>query len=449
VTTIGVETAEGFVAWLESRPASAGAEVVGWRFEIVEGQGLRVGIRGSRLGGAYEGPGSATRLGGVLDLHWSDGPISSVDLDRRGVLHPAGEIDAWRGAAYAARGGLLPPLAGPTALPAVETVDPAIPAALDADPALLLGLLAHLHHDVLRADIKRLDGTLRVSRGWRTVRTSSGFAAAWEETTCTLDLWADEAAQVSFGRRALPTPADQERLVETLARQAPRLRVQDEVPANARGVLFAPPVVEEMLRRLLLPNLAGRAIRDGRSPFTRADLESGGEAGRAVIRSDLDLVVDTTLPLELATAPCSPDGVPAGRVALIVGGRLASPVLDPATARDFDLPPTPVPRGRPAALLVSQAPPLDLDAARALLQDGVVVYDLPGLHTQQARRSRYAVVVPEAQAVAGGVLGGRCAVRLAGNLMDHLTQPTTRLVRMSGELGIGLLVLPGVELLPA
>jgi hypothetical protein len=78
-----------------------------------------------------------------------------------------------------------------------------------------------------------------------------------------------------------------------------------------------------------------------------------------------------------------------------------------------------------------------------------VVYDLPGLHTQQARRSRYAVVAPDAQVVAGGTLGGRCAVRLAGNLLDHLRQPTTRLVRMSGELGVGLLVLTGVELLSA
>jgi hypothetical protein len=78
-----------------------------------------------------------------------------------------------------------------------------------------------------------------------------------------------------------------------------------------------------------------------------------------------------------------------------------------------------------------------------------VVRDLPGLHTQPVRRAAYALVAPDAQAVAGGAARGRCAVRLAGSFVDHLTQPSTRLVRIPGELHAGLLVLSGVELLRA
>jgi predicted Zn-dependent protease len=277
------------------------------------------------------------------------------------------------------------------------------------------------------------------------VATSRGFKATWSETSCTLDLWADELANATYGRRALPLVDDLDRLTGELTSLAPRLRQQHDLPHPARGVIFAPGVVDELLGRLLLPNLSGRAIRDGRSPYTRADLE----AGRTILRPDLDLLVDTTIPWELATAPCSPEGVPAGRVALIAGGRLASPMLDLETAEDFGLPPTPVPRGRPSALLVSREPSVSLAEAAAMLGDGVVVRDLPGLHTQQPRRSRYALVVSDAQVVRNGVPGGRCAVRVAGSLLDHLSQPSTRLVRMSRELGVGLLVLTGVELLPA
>jgi hypothetical protein len=440
-----VTAADALVSWLERRPACDDVAITDWRLEVVEAEGVRVGVRGSALGGAYEGPGAALRLGGLLELHWSDGRLTSTGLDRRAILEPQAQLAGWRASAYTERGGRLPPLPGPIVVPAVETVDPAVVAAIDADPSVLLGMLDRLRRDVLQSDVHRVDGTLRASTGRRAVRTSQGFAAAWEETTCTVELWADEIARAAYGRRALPSPTDLERMVGELATLAPLLRTQQSLPVGARGILFAPTVVDELLGRLLHPNLAGRAIRDGRSPFTREDVE----IGRAVIRPDLDLVVDTTLPLELATAPCSPDGVPAGRVALIAGGRLATPTLDAATARDFGLPATPAPRGRPAALLVSETPVIGLDAALDLLADGVVVYDLPGLHTQQARRSRYALVAPDAQAVAGGVLGGRCAVRVAGHLLDHLTQPTTRLVRMSGELGIGLLVLTGVEILPA
>jgi predicted Zn-dependent protease len=277
------------------------------------------------------------------------------------------------------------------------------------------------------------------------VSTSVGFRAEWEETACSIDLWADEVAQAAYARRCRPTDADLAWMVSEIGSLLPSLRTVQSLPTDARGLLFWPGVVEELIGRLLLPNLSGVAIRDGRSPFTRADLESG----RAILRSDLNLVLDTTLPFELATAPCSPEGVPARRAALVAGGRLVSPVLNLASATDFGLPPTPAPRGRPAALLISHTPPIDLDAALALLDTGVVVRDLPGLHTQQPRRMRYAAVAPDAQVVMAGAMGGRCAVRLAGNLLDHLTQPSTRLVRISGELGVGLLVLTGGEVLPA
>src|SRR5689334_20437542 len=122
--------ADALAGWLARRPSVDGEAVVGWRFEVVEADSIRVGVRDSKLGGAYEGPGSAQRLRGVLELHWSDGQRSSVGLDRRALLDPTSEIGGWRAAAYVERGGRLPPLAGPAVLPHVETEDPAVAAAV-------------------------------------------------------------------------------------------------------------------------------------------------------------------------------------------------------------------------------------------------------------------------------------------------------------------------------
>jgi predicted Zn-dependent protease len=440
VTVAGV-----LVDWLNGHPAADGSTVVGWRLDVAESTTLRAGIRDSLLGGPYEGPGLAARLGGSLDLHWSDGRLTRVGADRRAILDPAAALAVWRAAAVAERHGRLPPLAGPTSLPAVQALDSALRRAVSEDPARLLGLLRRLLEGCRAVETARADAVLRASHAERTVATSRGFLAAWHETACTIDLWADEVAGASFGRRALPTDQDLDRLVAEVALLARRLRVPEELPSGARGVLFMPAVVEALVGRLLLPNLSGRSIRDGRSAYTRTDLD----ARRQVIRPDLDLIVDTTLPLELATAPCSSDGVPAGRVALIAGGRLVSPIVDFESADDIGLPPTPRPRGRPTMVLQSTSPAIDVDAAVAELGAGVVVRDLPGLHTQQARRGSYALVTPDAQAVVAGSPGGRCSVRLAGNLVDHLAHPRTRLVRVPGELGVGLLVLSGVELLPA
>jgi predicted Zn-dependent protease len=296
-----------------------------------------------------------------------------------------------------------------------------------------------------RSAVRRVDAVMRTGRGERTVATSRGFRADWRETSCSIDLWADELAGASYARRCLPTGADLERLASHVSTLGPCLRPGQELPAKARGVLYMPNVVQDLLGRFLLSNLAGRAIRDGRSPFARVDVDGR----RQIVRPDLDLTIDTTLPFEPATAPCSSEGVPAGRTRLLVEGRLATPTLDLATAAELGLPPTPAPRGRPSALLTSTLPEIGVEEALALLGDGVVVRDLPGLNTQQARRGVYALVVPDAQAVVGGEAGGRCAVRLAGGFLDHLSQPSTRLVRIPGDLSVGLLVLDGMELLPA
>ena len=438
-------TVEAFVDWLNREQSARGATIIGWRFETADGQGVRAGIRDSRLGGPYEGPGVARRLSGTLELHWSDGLVTRDGLDRRALAEPSAELERWRDGAVAERRGRLPPLAGRVVLPSVETFDPAVAEVTSGGAATVMGMLQKMMDRGRSAGPRRIDAVLRAGSTERTVATSRGFQAVWLETSCSIDLWADEIAEASYARRCRPTVADVDRLADEVAMLAPRLAADEELPSGARGVLFTPTVVQDLIGRLLLPNLSGRSIRDGRSPFSRADLE----AGRQVLRSDLDLTIDTTLPFEPATAPCSSEGVPAGRVGLIVGGRLASPIVDLATAAELGLPPTPVPRGRPSALLTSAGPDLGLDEALALLGHGVVVRGLPGLHTQQARRATYALVAPDAQVVVDGEARGRCAVRLAGGLLDHLSQPSTRLVHIQGEIDVGLLVLDGVELLPA
>lgn len=437
--------ARALLTWLESEPTSGGASVVGWRFEVVRGADVRVGVRDSRLGGPYEGPGAALRLGGNLDLHWSDGRLTRTSLDRRAVLDPAAELDAWRAWSVVERRDRLPTLAGPTTLPAVEVLDPALDRAVREAPSSCLDIPGRLLAGCASADVRRVDVVFRASSTEREIGTSAGFRAGWRETACSVSLWADETAGATYERRVLPDPFALDHLIGQVSALAPLLSQQAELPASAAGVLFMPRVVDDLLSRLLLPNLAGRAIRDGRSPFTRDDL-----AARAtILRDDLDLVVDTTLPFALATAPCSSDGIPAGRAYLVEGGRWLSPRVDLATADELGLTPTPTPRGRPAALLASRSPLLELEAALARLGDGAIVRELPGLHTQSPRRMAYALVAPDAQAVVGGRAVGRCAVRVAGSLIEHLREPTTALVRLPGERGVGLLVLRGVALLPA
>ena len=348
----------------------------------------------------------------------------------------------------AERRGRLPPLAGPTVLPDVETFDPAVADAVTGERRDLPADAPTAWSNGARsAGVRRVDAVMRASRSARTVATSRGFRADWQETSCSIDLWADEIAGAAYGRRCLPS-ARRSRPARRRGRDAgaaPRLGRRPAAD-GARRPVHAGRRSTSCSAGLLLPNLSGRAIRDGRSPFSRADLE----ARRQIVRADLDLVVDTTLPFELATAPCSSEGVPAGRVTLIAGGRLVSPLLDLATAADLGCR-----RRRPRVAdrqCCSRAPCRRSTSTRRwrCSATGVVVRDLPGLHTQQARRSRLRAGRSQTRRwSSAGRRAGAAPCGWPADCCDHLRQPSTRLVRIPGDLSVGLLVLTGVELLPA
>lgn len=438
-----MKDADALLDWLASRPSVDGVDVIGWRIEVARSEAIRVGIRDGRLGGPYEAPGVASRLAGSLDLHWSDGRLTRTRLDRRDVADPAGSVSAWRATSAVER--YRPPIAAPASLPKVQVHDPSLAQAVAEEPSRLLSLLRRAQEAARAGRVRRLDAVLRASVGPRIVRTSAGFACGWHETALSMEVWIDEVASAAFSMRRLPTDGELERLLADALTRGAQLRHETPLPSGARGVLFMPGAVDALLGRFFLPNLSGRAMLEGRSAFSRADLDSR----RLVLADDLGLVVDTTLPFELATSPCSPDGVPAERAVLVEAGRLKAPILDVATAPEMAHPPTPAPRGRPYLLLVSERPQDDIASGLERLGDGAIVRELPGLHTQSAQRWTYALVVPDAQAVVGGVPGGRCAIRISGNLVEHLQSPSTRLSRVAGEANPALIVLDGVKIEPS
>ena len=429
--------------FLDRRPSIGGARVDGWRIEVVESESLRAGVRDSRFGGPYEAPGLASRLGGSLVLQWSDGQATRSRLDRAAIETPAEALAGWRVAASAER--RVPVFMPPAEFPDVQVYDPELADAVAEQPMDLLQLLGIAQLAAKTEGARRLDATLRGSRASRVVTTSGGLRHAWDETACSLELWIDELAGASYGSRRLLGVPRLANMLDDVVASGRLIRREINLPATIGRVIFEPAAVEALLGRFVLPALAGRAILDGRSPLSRDDLDEA----REIVRADLDLAVDTTLPFELATAPCSADGVPGGRVALVQAGRLVAPILDPVTAQEIGQPPTPSPRGRPLLILSSSRESPDRSSLLNALGDGVIVADLPGLHTQGAHRWAYALVVPDAQVVRDGRIEGRAAVRLRGNLLEHLRSESTRLVRVPGETNPALLVIDGIAVEPA
>ena len=290
-----------------------------------------------------------------------------------------------------------------------------------------------------------VDATARAGRGTRQVLSSAGLRIRFPETSCSLTVGAEDLYEANFARRRLPRDDELTEIVERVLDTVVALRTEEELPSRSIAVLFTPEIVEDLVGRVLGAALAGGAVLEGRSAFRLDDFRGGS----VVVREDLDVVVDTTLPLELATSPCSSEGVPGGRVALLAAGRLVTPTLGASQALRCGLPATPVPRGAPRLLLQPTGGLLTVEDAWGRLRPGLVVSFVMGLHVQAARTGGYAVVAPQAQLVQDGSLRGRVGARLVGNVFRHLRDGSAIFVRFPHALNPGLLLVDGVAITPA
>jgi hypothetical protein len=429
-----VSLADDLAELLGARPAFDGVAVEGWRFELSEGVALRAGVRNGAFGGPYEPPGVAVAVGGSLELRWSDGAVTLAQLDRHIVAEFSHRLAGWRAAAF--RDPWLAPIQGPSPFPPVQTAAERIEELAIGDPRALYQILGSARGALAVPGLQQVDVSIRVSRGRRWVVTSAGIRIDWPETACTLDVSAEALYGESFAKRRLPDEAELDGILDRVAHTADQLRHRDTIPSFDVPVLIAPPVLESLAARFLGSNLAGESVVRGASRFTIEDFRTK----RALFRDDLDVLVDTTLPLELAASPCSAEGVPGGRAALVERGRLVSPTLNLRQAGRAGFPPTPTPRGHPRLLLEPRGAVLELADALVILAPGLYVHVVMGVHTQNARGGRFSVVAPHAQVVRAGVCGGRVRVRLSVDFLSILGETASAFVRFPHQRNPGVLL---------
>jgi PmbA protein len=128
-------------------------------------------------------------------------------------------------------------------------------------------------------------------------------------------------------------------------------------------------------------------------------------------------------PLSAGSYVVSGEGVPAAECTLITGGRLVTPLLDLKHARKADRAPTPWPRG--ASSWVLPAPARDLEDLVASVERGLLVFQLLGLHTQDATSGRFSLTVSQGLVIDRGRLLGRAKAIIAGNFLELLQRPVT------------------------
>jgi len=409
--------------------------VVDYRIALGRSTRAELGVDSNRVGSPYRPLSVCDLSGGRFVIRWSDGMVSRGSLSRTGrdgvreVLRSAfeGRFDDPDGAVFA----------GPADVKEIAlSADSTVSVAEGRAPEALPGLLGILEEQRGKHGARVLDASARASRVRRRVVTSAGFRA---EVTSTLFGWSfalDSLIWDGHESRGVPDDADvAERAERTAADYRALSTPAEESPRGETEVVLHPRVAEMFFDTFLFPNLSGAAVANRRSRFAVTDFREG----KRVFREDFSISVRPHEEMSVGAFRFTDEGVPSRAFDLVDGGRLTTPVLNLKYGKRLELPPAPLPGSveglrfslqneRTPAEVLSSGPPR------------VLVHSVLGLHTQDAVRGEYSVLVPQGVLYRDGEAVGRVSATLNGSFFDDLTGPDLGLVRFEGFACPGLLL---------
>jgi PmbA protein len=165
-----------------------------------------------------------------------------------------------------------------------------------------------------------------------------------------------------------------------------------------------------------LRNFSGALLANRQSGLTIEDFYQQ----RRVVRADLSILMDPLQPYAASSERCTGEGVPARRFYILRDGRLQVPLVDVKYGRLLGYPPTP---GGAALLLPATGG--SFEALIASVEQGLLVYQVLGMHTQDAISGNFSLTAQQALAIRDGQLGGRVKSTIAGNFLEALRDPAT------------------------
>lgn len=388
--------------------------LAGWRFDLSDGRQLNLGINDNSFAGVYAPAASRTGLSGGLYLIWDDGKISLTNLERRTLDDFGSLLGVWRSAAY--EDSQAAPLLDPRPAPEVQAYDERVAALFSEGSEPLFRLLRAADQAIRAYGVELLDAGFGVSTGRRVVRNSKGVDVAWDQTMCSFWLSADSIYSNRYARRAMAPESEIERIIVDVGETSRLLKAPATLASGRMIVLLPPRLAESFVNTFLVRNASGSLVANGQSAWDRSDFERR----KGIASPGFTMTVDSSRPYEPATEAASAEGTPGGVQPIVDQGRLVTPIVDAKYSRVLGFPVTP-PGG---SYFTHQRLGVFGDLV-AGTPNGVIVYSVLGMHTQDASSGNYSLTADRAVALRDGRPLGRVKAIVAGNFFENLQDDTT------------------------
>ncbi len=391
--------------------------IIGWRFAVSDMTVVKAGIRNNRLGDVYASPSINSGYAGDLLIIWPGERCSHAVINTAVVRELERKLQGWKQGSFRDPEGSA--LLEPQPLPLVGVEHQQVKRMVQQDPRPLFDLLARFRQELPEKGADMIQAGVQAGWGLRHVRTSKGLAVSYAHTTLSAYAQADGLYGRSFAKRRPPSQEEAGLLIENTAATTKMLKKEGSLLGGKMTVIFAPELVEAFCAKYLLTNLSGNNVVHKQAAYTVEDFVRGQQ----VFDPRLSLAINPLKDMEISSYLCTREGLPARKEFMVQRGKLVTPYLTVKDSIKAGLPPTPLPQG--------QGLWLDAEGARNLTdliektENGILVYSVLGLHTQDSVSGSYSLAAPQCLKIEKGKITGRVRTVIAGNFLEHLADPGT------------------------
>lgn len=403
-------------------------ELKGWRFDLHTLKGFEIGLKNNQIGGPYSAPSYKRSITGELYLIWENEKYTSAKLDAQSVGNFQEYINLWRNTAYFDQDGVG--LYSPEQIPSINLADPLVTKIIEKDVEIPFRLLDHGLHNLKTLGFHKVDGKVKCFEDYRVLMNSDGLKVEYYQTPVEFYFVVNDLYGESYQEKKWPSELEIHRVIGNTGRIGKLLEKQVQAKISGQTkIIFPPAMLESFLNYYLITNLHGNLVVNRQSSYLVEDFRMQ----KPVLRDDLSLEVDSTLPFRSFSYRCTTEGVPAGSVSLITSGRLQTPLLNLKYAKKTGWTPTPVPVGGKGFFLKSKEQIKNWDRLLENTEQGLIIYSVLGLHTQDASSGHFSLSADQCLLIEKGEVVGKVKSIINGDFLSSLPLETSELSQVEGE----------------
>jgi len=411
-----------------------------YRVFVSKAKGCQIGITNEEIAGVYNPITFSSEISGDCLVQWQDGLISSANLNNETLYRFERFLKDLKLLKY--KDPAMANFLSSQKYPSVKLYDQKVDDVVEGKEKILLDLVLKLKkwQNKIKTKVKEIGAyTTSIEN---VVFTSQGLFESEKSTLCGYVSSYEEKIVLEDNLRKIPEKEIIEKKRIFIEQFYSYLTKSRKVKPKEKKmpVLLMPWVSKDLFYHFIISNLDGSSVYNKESHFSLNDFKDKKQA----LRADLNLKYDPTIDFDVGSYKFSGEGVSSQPTDFIKNGKLETPILDLKYAK--------LQKSKPTAIFTIQATPLlksekeiSFENCLDAIDEGVIVLNVLGLHTQSSVSGDYSLPSPQVLYVKNGKILGRTRAIIVGNLFEDMNQKDFQLINFATEKFPGFLIKTNVS----